>query len=115
MAGATVVDLDAAGQPTNDVIRWQLDPDVPTDTPVGATITAEGVFRWTPTATQVGMHEIVVLVVDSGTPRLADAEVFTIEVVTQPPVLDLNGDDAGRDFAATFTEGDDPSPSSTWI
>ena len=106
--GATVVDLNSNGQPTGDTIRWQLDPDVPSDTPAGATMTTDGVFRWTPTAAQLGMHDIVVLVVDEGSPRLADAEVFTIEVVTQPPMLDLNGADAGNDFAATYTEGDDP-------
>ncbi len=104
-SGGTVVDLEADGDPTGDPIRFVLDPDVPADTPAGATISAAGEFRWTPTAEQVGVHQIVVIAVDSGTPRLADAEVFTITVTTQPPAIDLNGPDTGTGFAATFTEG----------
>ena len=75
--GATVSDLDGSGTPTGDAIRLQLDPD---DTPAGATLTTDGIFRWTPTAAQLGRFEFVVIAVDSGTPRLADAEVFVVEV-----------------------------------
>jgi hypothetical protein len=109
-AGATIEDLDAEGDPTGDTIRYYLDPDVGTDTPVGASLTSAGVFTWTPTATQVGTHKIVVIAVDSGTPALADAETFTVVVsaATPPAVVDLNGADAGIDFASTFIEDGGP-------
>jgi hypothetical protein len=104
-AGGTIEDLRANGTPTNDTIRYLLDPD-PDDTPAGATITAAGVFTWTPTASQVGNHTIVVLAVDAGTPPLADAETFVINVVaaSTAPVVDLNGSGTGTGFTATFTE-----------
>ena len=43
-AGGTVMDVDEQGDPTGDPIRFLLDPDVPTDTPVGASITDNGIF-----------------------------------------------------------------------
>ena len=73
-AGGTLVDLDQSGNPTGDALRVVLDPDVGTDTPVGAAITVGGDFTWTPTAGQVGEHTIVVIAIDQGTPALADAE-----------------------------------------
>lgn len=76
-AGGTVVDLDAAGDPTGDTIWLQLDPD---DTADGATLSSDGVFRWTPGANQTGTFQFVVIAVDSGSPPLADAEVFTVVV-----------------------------------
>jgi hypothetical protein len=105
-AGGTIEDLDAEGDPTGDTIRYYLDPDVGTDTPVGASLTVGGIFTWTPTAAQVGTHKIVVIAVDSGTPALADAETFTVVVsaATPPAVVDLNGAEAGIDFGSTFVE-----------
>jgi len=105
-SGGTVVDLDENDQPTGDVIRLYLDPDVGTDTPTGASITTGGLFTWTPTTDQVGTHQIIVLAVDSGSPPLADAEIFIIEVLpaNQVPTLDLNGSEAGTGFENTFTE-----------
>ncbi len=106
-AGAIAEDVDANGMPTNDILRFLLDPDIPTDTPVGASITPGGVFSWTPLPDQVGTFDIVVILVDAGDPALADAEVFSISV-TDPndaPLLDLNGaDEAGINFATDFTE-----------
>lgn len=68
----SVDDLDE-----NETIRLVLDPD---DGPQNATLTPEGDFTWTPTSDQVGTFEFIVIAVDSGTPPLADAEVFTVEV-----------------------------------
>ncbi|MEM8678322.1 MAG: putative Ig domain-containing protein [Planctomycetota bacterium] len=103
-----VTDVDLNGDPTGDVIRFVLDPDVPDQTPLGAEITSEGVFSWTPNATQLGMFDIVVIAIDAGDPALADAEIMRVEVVepvNEPPVLDLNGpDDEGDGFNATFEE-----------
>jgi hypothetical protein len=110
-AGATVVDLDADGNPSGDTFFFQLDPDSPEQTPEGARISQSGTFRWTPNIDQVGVFDIVVIVSDQGDPALADAETFRIEV-TEPdslaPVIDLNGAAAGTGFAATFNEGDGP-------
>jgi hypothetical protein len=106
-AGGTITDVDGEGDPTNDTIRYYLDPDVGTDTPTGASLTTAGVFTWTPTAAQVGTHRIVVIAVDSGSPALADAETFTVTVsaAIPPAVVDLNGPDEGINTTATFTEG----------
>ncbi len=105
-AGATVEDLDDEGEPTGDTILYYLDPDVGTDTPTGAALTTAGVFTWTPTAAQIGTHRIIVIAVDGGTPALADAEVFIVNVIATTPaaVVDLNGADAGTGFSSTFVE-----------
>ncbi len=103
--GATATDLDGNDVSTGDTIRLVLDPN---DNPAGATITEQGAFNWTPTS--AGTFEFVVIAIDEGTPRLGDAEVFTIEVVemSDAPTIDLNGGNDGTSFAAAFTEGDDP-------
>jgi len=105
-AGGTIEDLNTAGNPTGDTIRYYLDPDVGTDTPLGASLTVGGVFTWTPTLAQIGTHKIVVIAVDSGSPALADAETFTVVVSADMPaaVVDLNGAEAGTGFNATFVE-----------
>jgi hypothetical protein len=108
--GAMAIDRDASQVETDDVLRFQLDPDIPEDTPLGASITSEGVFTWTPTLQQVGTHRIVVILVDQGSPPLADSETFTIEVLdpaaaNQIPFVDLNGATAGTGFLSTYTEG----------
>ena len=79
-SGATVVDLNSDGSPSGDTVRFQLDPDRPDDAPLGATITEQGVFTWTPSTNQVGIFDVVVIAVDEGSPALADAEVFSVEV-----------------------------------
>lgn len=107
-AGGTVVDLDADENPTGDTIRFQLDPD---DTPEGATITSEGVFSWTPGIDQIGTFEIVVLAIDEGSPPLADAEVFLVEVVPNaaPDLQAIPDRDAavGEMLEVTITATDD--------
>ncbi len=109
--GATAVDLDLNDNPTGDTIRLVLDPDVGTDTPVGASITTDGVFTWTPTADQVGTFRIPVIAIDQGTPALADVEFLTVIVSAtgaQAPSVDLNGPAAGVGFSGTFTENGGP-------
>ena len=107
--GGTVSDVDAIGNPTGDRIRFQLDPDIPEDTPVGIEISEDGVLSWTPTAAQVGTHRIVVIAIDAGEQPLADAEVLNIEVtngsgVNGAPTVDLNGTAAGVEGSASFIE-----------
>lgn len=109
-AGGTVEDLNADDTPSGDTLRFVLDPDIPTDTPTGASITPEGVFTWTPTAGQIGTFDIVVIVIDQGTPPLADAETFTVTVSSDnvAPGVDLNGAATGIDFSNTFNEDGGP-------
>ncbi|MFN3150235.1 hypothetical protein [Bremerella sp.] len=109
--GATAVDLDINDNPTGDTIRLVLDPDVGTDTPVGAKITTNGVFSWTPTIDQVGTFRIPVIAIDQGPPALADVEFLTVIVSASGPVapsLDLNGPAAGLGFSNVFTENGGP-------
>ena len=114
--GATVTDLDGTGDPTGDAIRLQLDPD---DTPAGATLTTDGIFRWTPTAAQLGRFEFVVIAVDSGTPRLADAEVFVVEVADNfAPNLAAIADGQvtqGQLFEVTITAADPDGDDLTFL
>ena len=78
-AGATVSDTNADGSPTNDNIILQLDPD---DNPDNATLTADGAFTWTPPAGATGRFEFIVIAIDAGSPALADAETFIVEIPT---------------------------------
>ncbi|WP_197529037.1 beta strand repeat-containing protein [Aeoliella mucimassa] len=109
-AGGTISDPDGEGNESGDTFRFMLDPDVPDDTPTGATITSDGVLTWTPTESQLGTFEIVIIVVDEGSPVLADAETITVVVssANASPEVDLNGSEEGTGYAASFTEGDDP-------
>ncbi|MEQ8847589.1 putative Ig domain-containing protein [Botrimarina sp.] len=124
--GATLVDLDADGEPTGDTLRWLADPDTGVDFPAGATLSPAGVLTWTPTADQLGANRVTVIGIDSGAPALADAETFQITVLpanlTEPdlaPIADQRVNagselvftvsssepDAGETL--TFTLGDD--------
>lgn len=114
--GATAVDLDLNDNPTGDTIRLVLDPDIGTDTPVGAKITTSGVFTWTPTADQVGTFRIPVIAIDQGPPALADVEFLTITVSAtgnQAPSVDLNGPAAGVGYSGVFTEDGGPVPATS--
>ena len=49
--------------------------------PTGASFEAStGVFNWTPSETQQGIHELSFVVTDDGTPSLSDYETITITV-----------------------------------
>ncbi|MEX2141521.1 MAG: putative Ig domain-containing protein [Pirellulales bacterium] len=80
---ATATDIDAG-----DMLTFILDPDQPS---FGATINpTTGAFSWNPPATQpIGPTTFRILVVDNGTPTLADSETFTVTVtaVNQAPVI----------------------------
>ncbi len=108
-SGATATDEDSTGAATGDVLRFQLDPDVGTDVPAGVSITDSGVLTWTPTADQLGEQSIMILLLDAGTPVLADAEELVVTVTdaiaNTAPVLDLNGNEAGDGFQTSFTSG----------
>ncbi len=108
--GGSVTDLEASGTPTGDTIRLVLDPDT-IETPIGATITEEGVFSWTPTT--AGTFEIVVIALDDGDVVLADAETFIVKVAEADnnvaPELDAIEDQTavvGEEFSLTIQASD---------
>ena len=68
-------------------VRFVLDPD---DNPAGARLTPAGAFDWTPELDLEGEFEIIVIAIDDGTPRLADAEIFTVTVTPRLSRLPLS-------------------------
>ncbi len=77
--------------------------------PAGASITAAGVFSWTPDETQgPGLFTFDVIVTDDGTnpANLSDSETISVTVneVNLPPVLTAIGDQSGQEgINITFT------------
>jgi hypothetical protein len=114
--GATLIDEDAEGNPSGDVLRWLADPDTGVDFPTGATLTPAGVFTWTPTAAQMGQHVITIIGIDAGTPALADAETFIINVgENMSPNLAAIADQnatVGQELVVNIT-ATDPNPGQT--
>lgn len=82
--------------------------------PTGATVSAAGVFSWTPTFSQSGNYpNVMITVTDNGTPAQTASRSFTITVgnVNRPPVLAPIGAKtatAGQllTFTATATDAD---------
>jgi hypothetical protein len=77
------------------------DSDLPANTltytlagtiPTGASITAAGVFTWTPTSAQLGSHTFMVRVTDNGSPSLYDEKSVTVTVGKRPTALVYTGD-----------------------
>jgi len=90
--------------------------------PTGATITAAGVFSWTPTEAQgPGEFTFRVRVTDTGTPARHDDEEIkvTVREVNAAPVLDPIGSKSGfwgnaLTFTATATDSDLPANTLTY-
>jgi hypothetical protein len=108
---ATATDLD---QPAN-LLTFTLE-DGPGAVPPGASITAGGVFTWTPTEVQgPGVHTFDVVVTDNGFPVAEDRETITVTVneANVAPSLDPVGSQAGDEgtvigFTATASDPDLP-------
>src|SRR5439155_118312 len=68
-----------------NTLTFSFDPGAP----AGASINpADGVFTWTPTASQVpGTNRVTVRVTDDGVSSLSDTQSFTI-VVAPPPIIE---------------------------
>ncbi len=126
--------LDPVGDKTVDELvalgftATSSDVDVPANTltfslsgavPAGASITAGGVFSWTPTEAQgPGMYTFDVVVTDNGVPNLADSETITVTVneVNVAPVLDPVGNKTVDELVAlgfTATASDVDLPANT--
>lgn len=108
------------------------DADVPAQTltyslasgPAGATMSAGGLFQWTPTEAQgPGTYSATVKVTDNGVGNLSDSKTFTItvnEVDNFAPVLafipnkTVNEGSGPLTFAITATDSDLPAPSLTY-
>ena len=73
-----------------EVLTFTLDPGAP----LGAGITGDGLFSWTPSPAQApSANHLTVRVTDNGLPPLAVAQTFSIFVLTQPALASpsLNG------------------------
>ena len=108
------------------------DADVPANTltysldaaslAAGMTINAStGVFSWTPTESQDGIHAVTVTVTDNGTGTLSDSETITITVgdTNTAPVLAAIGNQSVNEgatlsFTATASDADLPSQTLTY-
>jgi hypothetical protein len=109
-----LADLDAhPGQPvTFTATAWDPENDNVSFAPVGslpqgATLTAGGIFNWTPTWQQLGSHTITIRVTDDG--GLSDTRSCIITVSNQPPVMNPLPDqeaEAGQQFGFTATAWD---------
>jgi hypothetical protein len=89
--GSLIAFTASATDPDSDGLVFSLAGAVPS----GASITAGGVFSWTPSETQgPGSYVFDVVVSDTGSPVLTDIETITITVneVNQAPVLASPGD-----------------------
>lgn len=92
--------------------------------PVNATITAGGLFSWTPDDTQIGSHQFDVVVTDDGVPDERDFEtiVVTVEAAPAPntaPTLNPIGaqnvnESALLAFTATAVDNDLPAQTLTF-
>ncbi|MBT8216579.1 MAG: tandem-95 repeat protein [Acidimicrobiia bacterium] len=90
--------------------------------PVGASITAGGVFSWTPTEAQgPGSYVFDVIVTDDATPAGSDSETITVTVneVNVAPVLDPVWDQSVDEqtalgFTATASDADVPANTLTF-
>jgi hypothetical protein len=107
------IPVTATDANSSDVLTFILDAD---DSPATATIEKTGsrsaLIRWTPTDVDgLGATAFRVVVIDDADPALSDAEDFSVNVVLDPPVIDLNGpSQSGSSFAATFTPDLAPVP-----
>ena len=90
--------------------------------PAGASIDpVSGVFSWTPTETDEGLHSFDVVVTDNGTPNRADSETIqvTVNEVNVAPVLAAIGNKTVDElvalgFTASATDVDDPANTLTF-
>ena len=76
--------------PADSLVRFQLDPDIGMDTPMGATITSDGTFSWIPAANQIGLHKITVIAISPSSPIGLDAETFNLLVSANTPPTATN-------------------------
>ncbi|MCX6904237.1 MAG: lamin tail domain-containing protein, partial [Verrucomicrobia bacterium] len=73
-----------------EVLTFTLDPGAP----LGAGITGDGLFSWTPSPAQApSANHLTIRVTDNGLPPMAVAQTFSIFVLTQPALASpsLNG------------------------
>ncbi|HAM72380.1 MAG TPA: hypothetical protein DCM86_12120, partial [Verrucomicrobiales bacterium] len=106
---ATATDADLPAQ----TLKYTLDAGAP----AGASITAGGLFTWTPTEAQgPGTYAITVRVTDDGTPALSAFETIqvTVNEVNVAPVLAAIGNKSVNEgvlltFTATATDADLPA------
>ncbi len=110
---ASAVDSDQPAQH----LAFSLDSGAP----VGASITAVGVFAWTPTKEQgPGTNKITVRVTDDGSPALSHTQAFTVTVldVNTAPALEAIPNQTipeGAPWSLTLKASDTDVPAQTLV
>ena len=80
--GATLTFTATATDPDGGPVTFSLGAGAP----AGASITAGGVFTWTPGAAQAGtVYNVRVIVTDNDAPAQTDSEIIAINVTFNPP------------------------------
>lgn len=90
---------------------WFSSPDLPT----GATLDPlSGLFEWTPTSGQLGLHTVTFVVIDNGSPAMADTEQTAITVTE---AIGVSGDEDELRHVTRYLAQNRPNPfgSSTTI
>ena len=117
--GQTLNFTATASDPNSgDALTFSLDAGAP----LGAGISAGGLFSWAPTEAQGGSnYSVTVRVTDSASPALSDFETFSINVLktNSPPVLNtINNqfvwEQTPLSFTATASDPDVPAQSFTF-
>jgi len=91
--------------------------------PIGATITSNGIFTWTPSEAQgPGTYKVTIVVTDNGSPPSSASSTITITVneVNLPPILVVLGsqtvnEGANISFTVSATDPDIPAETITYF
>jgi len=104
-----------ATDPDEDSISFSS-PDLPSGAVLGE---ATGLFEWTPTHQQAGLHTVTFIATDHGSPALADTEqtdITVTDVNQAPDLVDQPDTTIAENQYLTFTlEANDPDNDSIWF
>lgn len=110
VTGQLSLQVTATDSSTSDALTFLLDED---DSPPGATIESTGpgtaVIHWTPAPSDAGTSvPFRVLVVDNGTPVLADTESFVVNVTGDLSLARFASTSSSNDTVLSSDSGDNP-------
>jgi hypothetical protein len=81
-----VLTNSASDLDVGQTLAFSLDAGAPAGAQIGA---ADGIFLWTPDATQTGAQNVTVRVTDDGFPNLSEAKSFTVNVLSGPALSSI--------------------------
>ena len=110
--GMTLTFTNTASDPDGDLLLFSLGAGTGTNATLNPT---NGVFTWSPAASQLGSNAFEVVVADNGLPSLSATQTFAVTVLASnsPPVLAAIADRtlvAGQLLAITCVASDPDSP-----